>query len=389
VEILPNERFYTGERVQSTNVIPDSREVALPLQDGVRQTRAEELIDNPRSSGNFNAMGSVAEKPTIYDPNDPLRTTIRETTEDNDWLGITAPVGAQPKLTVYDPNDPTRTTIRETTEDNDWIGITAPVGAQPKLTVYDPNDPTRTTIRETTEDNDWLGTAAPASAQPRLTVYDPNDVARTTVRETTEDNDYMGIMAPADVAQKLTIYDPEDIARVTGRNTLADWDIYRNRGITDVPQIATVRLQDGVRLTQKASLSGKSAYTGTAISAVATRETNRQNALAMRHYPQREKVAQGRKPMGSSTKVFNGEDNINLQYRRLVADSVNDREPGLDRVNSEPTSTDFIGAQRPRSVLKLDISAVRNEPVYVAALEKNPYVIPLHKAALVGGKNAI
>jgi hypothetical protein len=93
--------------------------------------------------------------------------------------------------------------------------------------------------------------------------------------------------------------------------------------------------------------------------------------------------------MGSSTKVFNGEDNINLQYRRLVADSVNDREPGLDRVNSEPTSTDFIGAQRPRSVLKLDISAIRNEPVYVAALEKNPYVIPLHKSAMVGGKNAI
>jgi len=320
VEILPNERFYTGERVQATNLIPDSREVALPLQDGARQTRAEELIDNPRSSGNFNALAAgLAEKATIYDPNDPLRTTVRETTEDNDWLG----------------------------------------------------------------------TAAPASAQPRLTVYDPNDVARTTVRETTEDNDYLGVMAPADVAQKLTIYDPEDIARVTGRNTLADWDIYRNRGITDVPQTATVRLQDGVRLTQKASISGKSAYTGTAISAVATRETNRQNALAMRHYPQREKIAQGRKPMGSSTKVFNGEDNINLQYRRLVADSVNDREPGLDRVNSEPTSTDIIGAQRPRTVLKLDVSAIRNEPVYVAALEKNPYVIPLHKSAMVGGKNAI
>lgn len=356
VEILPNERFYTGERVQATNVIPDSREVALPLQDGARQTRAEELIQNPRSSGNFNAMagGNVAEKPTIYDPNDPLRTTIRETTEDNDWLGITAPASAQPKLTVYDPNDPLRTTVRETTEDNDW-----------------------------------LGTAAPASAQPRMTVYDPNDVARTTVRETTEDNDYIGIMAPADVAQKLTIYDPEDIARVTGRNTLADWDVFRNRGITDVPQTATVRLQDGVRLTQKASISGKSAYTGTAVSAIAMRETNRQNAIAMRQYAQREKIARGRKPMGSSTKVFNGEDNINLQYRRLVVDSVNDREPGLDRVNSEPTSTDFIGAQRPRSVLKLDISAIRNEPVYVAALEKNPYVIPLHRSAMVGGKNAI
>ena len=390
VEILPNERFYTGERVQATNVIPDSREVALPLQDRARQTRHEELIDNPRSAGNFTALGNgVAEKPTVYDPNDPLRTTVRETTEDNDWLGITAPVGAQPRLTVYDPNDPLRTTVRETTEDNGWLGTSAPVSAQPRLTVYDPNDTLRTTVRETTEDNGWIGSSAPVSAQPRLTVYDPHDVARTTVRETTEDNDYLGVAAPADVAQKLTIYDPEDIARVTGRNTLADWDTFRNRGITDIPQTATVRVQDGVRMTQKAAISGKSAYTGTAVSAIATHQKSRQDALAMRQYAQRENIAKGRKPMGSSTKVFNGEDNINLQYRRLTADSVNDREPGLDRVNSEPTSTHIIGAQRPRTVLKLDISAVRNEPVYVASLEKNPYVIPLHKAARVGGANAI
>jgi len=93
--------------------------------------------------------------------------------------------------------------------------------------------------------------------------------------------------------------------------------------------------------------------------------------------------------MGSSTKLFNGEDNINLQYRKLVADSVNDREPGLDRVNTEPTTADILGIQRPRTVLKLDVSAIRNEPVMVSSLEKNPYVIPLHRSALVGGKNAI
>ena len=79
------------------------------------------------------------------------------------------------------------------------------------------------------------------------------------------------------------------------------------------------------------------------------------------------------------------------EIRRLFEDSVNDREPGTDRVNSEPTSSDVIGAQRPRSVLKLDISAERMEPVMVASLEKNPYVIPLHKVAAAGKgvKNAI
>ena len=320
VEILPNERYYTGERVHTTNVVPDEREVELPLQDVARPTRQEETINNVRSTGNFGALGNgLAEKATMYDPNDPLRTTIKETTIDNDWLGM----------------------------------------------------------------------AAPAEAQPKLTVYDPNDVARTTIKETTEDNDYLGAAAPADCAQKLTIYDPEDIARVTGRNTLANYELYRNLGRQDLPSAPETRIQDGVRLTQKASISAKSAWNGPAKSAISTAETNRTAAKAMRTYAQRENVSKGRNPMGSSVKLYNGEDYVKLQYRRIVADSVNDRQPGMDRVNSEPTSMEALGAQRPRSVLKLDVASERNHPSVVASLEANPYVIPLHKAALVGGKNTI
>ena len=319
VLILPNERFYTGERIHATNLKPDAGEVELPLQDGARPTRAEELIANPRAAGNFNALGSgLAEKPTIYDPNDVARTTIKETTIDNDWLGMVAPVEAH-----------------------------------------------------------------------KLTIYDPNDVARTTVKETTEDNDWIGGAAPANSAQKLTIYDPDDVARVTGRNTLSDWDLYRNHGRSDAPEAAEIRIQDGVRNTQKAVISAKSAYTGTATTASAKAETNRQDALSMRHYAQKENVARGRKQMGSAVKLFNGEDNVNLQYRRIVADSINDRQPEIDRVNAIPTSAEVIGTQRPRAVLKLDVSAQRMEPIMVASLERNPYVIPLHKAALVGGKYAI
>jgi hypothetical protein len=87
--------------------------------------------------------------------------------------------------------------------------------------------------------------------------------------------------------------------------------------------------------------------------------------------------------------MFNGEDYVNLQYRKVVADSVNDREPGLDRVNNDPTTVDVIGLQRPRAVLKLDVTAIRNEPIMVSSLESNPYVIPLHKVAAVGGRNSI
>ena len=282
VEIRPNERFYTGERVMGLNVVPDEREGTLPQQDFVGPTRSEETIDLNR-----------------------------------------------------------------------------------------------------------VGVAGPVDAQPKLTVYDPNDVARTTIRETTEDNGYIGIEAPADCAQKLTVYDPDDIMRVTGRNTLDDWDWYRNVGRQDTPQASETRLQDAVRNTQKAALSAKSAYTGTAILASGKAEKDQTDARNMRQYAQRENIARGRTPKGSSVKLFNAEDYVNMTFRKLNTDIVNDRENNVDRVAGLPSSSEVLGIQRPRTVLKLDVSAVRNAPIFVSALEENPYVIPLHKSALVGGKNAI
>lgn len=315
VEILPNERYYTGERVHATNVADAGRETAVHLQDDARPTRAQELIANVRSAGNFTAIGGggMAEKPTAYDPNDVMRTTIKEQTIDRDWLGIAGPQEGQ------------------------------------KMTVYDPNDVARTTIKEQTIDRDWLGAVAPNEAQ------------------------------------KLTVYDPDDIARVTGRNTLADWDTYRNLGREGGIENATTRLQDKVKNTQKAAISGRSKYTGAAVAAVG-QEMDQGAARALRHYAQKETIAQGRTPTNSSTKVFNGEDYVALQYRKLVADSVNDRAPVLDRVATETTSVEALGVQRPRAALKLDISAERNNPSVVSALERNPYVIPLHAAAYAGAE---
>lgn len=311
VEILPNERFYTGERVHATNANNQGQASTLPLQDGVKPTRAEELVENFRGTGNFTAIGGggMAEKPTMYDPTDVARTTIKETTIDNDWLGVAGPGGSQPKLTVYDPNDVARTTIKETTIDNDWLGISAP-----------------------------------------------------------------------NQAQKLTVYDPDDIARVTGRNTLDQIEWTRNGGTKDGLMKATTRIQDGVRHTQKAAISGKSAYAGTA-SAFVNQEMAQGAARNVRHYAQKETISQGRVPTNSSTKVFNGEDYVNLTYKKLIVDSVNDRQPVVDRVAAETSSLESIGIQRPRAALKLDVSAERNAPAFVSSLERNPYVIPLHVVA--------
>lgn len=249
-------------------------------------------------------------------------------------------------------------------------------GGKATVALQDVAKPTRA---EELEDNNWIGMAAPVESQ-RLTVYDPNDVARTTIKETTEDNDHLGIAAPANMAQKLAVYDPDDIARVTGRNTLSEWDRYRNAGRQDIPAAATVRLEDKVRGTQKGAISAKSAYTGGAESA-AKGDYQRDAARAMRHYAQKETVAKGREAAGSSVKVFNGEDYVRngAQYRKLVSDSVNDRVPGQDRVRGDPSTMDAIGVQRPRNVLKLDVSAVRNEPIVVESLKANPFAISFSK----------
>jgi hypothetical protein len=310
IEIRPNERYYTGERVHGTNLKPTAYQTSLHQQDAVKPTRAQELVENFRVAGNFSAIGGG--------------------------------------------------------------------GRAEAATAYDPNDLPRTTIKETTIDNDWLGGAAPASQQPKLTVYDPNDVARTTIKETTIDNDWLGVAAPKE-AQKLTVYDPDDIAKVTGRNTLDDWDYYRNLGKGE-NTAANLPLQDKAKNTQKAAISAKSAYSGTA-GAYVSQEMNQGAARAVRHYAQRENVSKGRVPTNSSTKVFNGEDYVNLQYRKLVGDSVNDRQPVKDRVGgagAETTGAEVLGIQRPRAALKLDISAERNQYDVVSALEANPYVIPLH-----------
>jgi hypothetical protein len=93
----------------------------------------------------------------------------------------------------------------------------------------------------------------------------------------------------------------------------------------------------------------------------------------MRQYAQRENVSKGRLPSGVIRGgLFNGEDYISLTFRKLFGDSVNDRAPASNRTQGPSASKESLGVQRPRAVLKLDIAAERNDPVFVSSLEENP-----------------
>ena len=223
---------------------------------------------------------------------------------------------------------------------------------------------------------------APAGVPSAMTVYDPVDwTARTTIRESTAANDWVGMAAPVGPT-KLTVYDPTDITRVTGRNTLAEPDRAMNVTRTGIPGSGTLSFPDGVRLTTKQSISANSEYTGSAGAAVPNRQQYGY-AYAMHQNPTKETVSAGRKPVAGngSLPLFNGEDYMNVTYRRPDADSLNDRANVSDRVIGPPLGAESIGLQRPRQPLELDIAVDRNIHEILDSLNDNPYALPLHRIA--------
>ena len=221
-----------------------------------------------------------------------------------------------------------------------------------------------------------------AGSPQALTVYDPNDVARTTVRETTGANDWVG-GAMAVEATKLTVYDPTDIMRPTIRNTNAEVDTALNVTRAGVGGKATLAFPDGVRLTTKAQVSANSAYTGSAGQARATGEQVYDTAYAMRQSAVKELTAKGRRPIAGAggLPIFNGEDNVNLTYRKLDSDFLNDRDNTISRVVGTGAGADAIGLQRPKQVLQLNVAKDRNYESILDMLDDNPYAIQVPKIA--------
>lgn len=224
-----------------------------------------------------------------------------------------------------------------------------------------------------------------ANGPKAMTVYDPNDTARTTVRETTGAYDYVGIGAPASAPTKLTVYDPTDIVRTTTRNTLAEPDHALNVSRAGVPGALTLGLQDPVRLTTKEQLTAHSAYDGIAGPAVEKALPSYVSAYNMRQNPNKEVVASGRRPIAGNGQlisgIFNGQDNVNLSYRKLESDWINDRENTVTRVVGPAAGPEEMGLQRPKNVLRMDISRDRNIHEILDTLNDNPYALPIHRIA--------
>lgn len=106
IEMRPNERNVTGERVMGLNLVPaDSGNVTIHYTDPARPTRRSEAEGSIRQTGTPVGYAGGAPAITVWDPNDTARTTIREGTIKWDYMGISASASAPNKLKVYDPED--------------------------------------------------------------------------------------------------------------------------------------------------------------------------------------------------------------------------------------------------------------------------------------------
>jgi hypothetical protein len=106
IEIRPNERNETSERVMALNAVPaENGLVAAHYTDDARPTRRSETTGNIRMTGTPISFAERAPAITVWDPKDIARTTVKETTIYLDRPGVAGSASAPNRLKVYDPDD--------------------------------------------------------------------------------------------------------------------------------------------------------------------------------------------------------------------------------------------------------------------------------------------
>ena len=124
IEIRPNERNETSERVMALNAVPaDNGLVTTHFTDDARPTRRGETVGNIRGAGTPYHVADRGAAITVWDPKDIARTTVKESTIYLDRMGIAAASSAPERLKVYDPDDIAKPTQKaQLSAQSSWMG---------------------------------------------------------------------------------------------------------------------------------------------------------------------------------------------------------------------------------------------------------------------------
>jgi hypothetical protein len=332
IMVYANERDLTTTRVYQGNVQSLIKAIVAPLQDVMRISKKEHGIDNPRHFGNMNVQ--VPDKPTMYDPNDVARTTIKETLI-HDEMGMGTVTGPK-RLVVYDPEEIAKRTLRETLERMDYeMNVN---GGARRGTVYDPDDKARTTMKETLVEETHEGNIDRLEG---LGTYINDYIARNTQKQFVSDNDYYGVANRQNAdAYKTTKYD----AKNTQKQFISDNDYY-----------------------------------GTAASAYQKKEMSKEyidNAVIR---DRKEQTLYGREPTRSGAKVAVNGDMVSIDVKKPQCDYLAQRETlNADRQiqASVIPALEQINLTKDRKLQNTPDD--RLDPSLLNAFNNNPYTQPLY-----------
>ncbi len=300
----------------------------------------------------------------IYDPNDILKTTIKEQTIDNTREGDVAP--QQPSnAPVYDPNDIPKTTIKEQTIDNDHDGFMDPQKPA-NSPVYDPNDIPKTTIKEQTIDNDHDGFMNPQESQSY--VYNPNDIARTTIKQTTIDNDRIGIARGSD---KLKCRDPNDKVRTTTKETTIAQDavgpMYKKQGLGY--NVTKNEIKNTVRQFTSDYQYGGIAGPGIGEQPQSYKQMYNSTVRSLRSN-------KARKPMGGGIKKFNSDVNMTTKKIGDIQNKyINERGLAPTKVYNSLPQVPVCGKTRDKFTVPNEPLQNRLDTCILDQLKTNPYTM--------------
>jgi len=265
---------------------------------------------------------------TVYDPNDIMRTTIKETlihdTVKNNIKG-------NEKGQVYQQDD-AKTTLRETLPNQYNANMQAP----DKSYVYDPEEIARTTMKETTLDQDRSGNIGTTEyfGQGYLT----NDATmRYTSKQDTVNNDYTGIAdREGGTGYMVTEIDP----RYTSKHDISNNEYYGISGDKDKRAMSQTQYDNAVIRDRK------------------------EKAIDLK----------GRRPTNSGPKLIKGVEVVNARLKNNCKTTSTRENINTSKVWQSYGGVETLGAQDCNKPLDNAFKNILDVKVNDVT-QKNPYVI--------------
>lgn len=359
--IYNNERDITSTKTYEGNITSYIKSMIVPFTDVFRRSNKEYFVQNPRDFGQM--QSTFPSKQTLYNPNNPAKTTIKETLVEDTRTGN---LKGFEQITTYDPNDVARTTIKETLIHDTKLGN---FHATSKSVVYDPKEIAKQTIRETLGTTD--GTVN-LTGPTKPSVKNYNDIARTTIKETTIDNDTIGIVSGNDrggghITNKFK-------AKHTNKQFTSDNEYIGNPENEQSDGYKTASFE--AKTTNKEITSDKE-YFGTAGNEYDAMMSYDDIYNAVINQT-KENLLVKPEPTQNNVKVNAGKDFVHLTNVKMPCNT--NTTNNISKIYQEPPSKQFVNVTSDKGMDDVNPLENRLDPTLLNAFRQNPYTHSLNNA---------